>query len=414
VSLVLGLLGSGAGCGLATSEPDELSSEISFAPDAVLEWNANALVGTAVGGTVVESRTLAIVHIAMHDALNSIRPRYHTYAYGARNSNKASLDAALAAAAHDTLVARVVAAKVPGVEAAYAEALARIPDGQDKDDGIAAGRAAAAAILALRAADPPFDFGPYTPGPNPGDYQFTPGFTFAAGTKWGDQPLFSTSSSSLYAVAPPYVLTSADYAADYDEVKAIGQDTSTTRTAEETEIARFWYEDSPKGWNRIARTYIMERRLNGPKAARVLAGVHIAMADGFIAGFKAKYQYNFWRPVTAIPAGATDGNDATIPDATWSPLCVTPPIPDHPSTHSVLGAAAATVLTAHAGDDYRFSTTSGSLPGTSRSFSSFQAAADENANSRVLCGIHFRFATIEGLRQGRAIGAQTAALLAEQ
>jgi hypothetical protein len=410
---VLGALGSVAGCGHSVSDPDEVSSEISFAPDAVLEWNANALVGTAGASTVIESRTLAIVHIAMHDALNSIRPRYQTYAYGARNSNKASLDAAVAAAAHDTLVARVAPAKVPGVDAAYVQALARIADGQDKEDGIAAGRAAAAAILALRAADPPLDTGPYTPGPNPGDYQFTPGFNFAVGTKWGNQPFFSTSSSSLFAAVPPHALASADYAADYNEVKTIGQDTSTIRTADQTEIARFWYEDSPKGWNRIARTYVVERHLNGPKAARVLAGVHIAMADGFIAGLKTKYQYNFWRPVTAIPAGATDGNDATSPDPAWTPLCVTPPIPDHPSTHSVLGAAAATVLTAHAGEGYRFSTTSASLPGPTRSFGSFQAAANENANSRVLCGIHFRFATIEGLRLGRAIGAQTATLLEE-
>jgi hypothetical protein len=208
------------------------------------------------------------------------------------------------------------------------------------------------------------------------------------------------------------VLTSADYAADYNEVKAIGQDTSTTRTAEETEIARFWYEDSPKGWNRIARAYIVERRLNGPKAARVLAGVHIAMADGFIAGMRAKYQYNFWRPVTAIRAGETDGTTRP-PRMPPGPVCVTPPIrTTRRRTASWCGCGDRAQRPRW--DDYRFSTTSASLPGPSRSFSSFQAAADENANSRVLCGIHFRFAIIEGLRLGRAIGAQTAALLTEQ
>ena len=201
-------------------------------------------------------------------------------------------------------------------------------------------------------------------------------------------------------------LNSIEYAADYNEVKAIGELNSATRTSEQSEIARFWYEGSPNGWNRIARVVAPQRGLDLWQSARLFGLLNFAMADGFIAGFDAKYFYNFWRPVTAIRAGATDGNPATIADPAWATFLVSPAIPDYPSTHSVLGAAAADVLARFFGSDaISFTTTSGApFPAIARSFTSFSQAARENADSRVYAGIHFRMACRDGLTQGAQVG----------
>jgi hypothetical protein len=197
-------------------------------------------------------------------------------------------------------------------------------------------------------------------------------------------------------------LTSAEYAADYNEVKAVGELNSATRTAEQSEIARFWYEGSPNGWNRIARVVAAQRGLDTWRNARLFGLLNFAMADGFIAGFDSKYFYDFWRPITAIRAGATDSNPATVADPAWATFLVTPAAPDYPSTHSVLGAAAAETLASFFGaDTISFTTTSGApFPGITRSYTSFSQAARENADSRVYAGIHFRSACRDGLIQG--------------
>jgi hypothetical protein len=200
-------------------------------------------------------------------------------------------------------------------------------------------------------------------------------------------------------------LTSPEYAEDYKEEKSIGDVGSATRTAEQSEIARFWYEASPFGWNRIARNVLAKQNLDLWESARLFALLNFAMADGFIAGFEAKYFYNFWRPVTAIRAGGTDDNPDTIADPVWLPFLVTPNIPDYPSTHSVLGAAAEVLAQFFGTDAISFTTTSGApFPGITRSFTSFSQAAQENANSRVYAGIHFRSACRDGLIQGAQVG----------
>jgi hypothetical protein len=216
--------------------------------------------------------------------------------------------------------------------------------------------------------------------------------------------------SSQFRPQPPafFDLTRRKYAGEYNEVKMIGEVNSTTRTAEQSEIARFWYEGSGLGWNRIARNVSAQQGLGLWENARLFALVNFAMADGFIAGFEAKYFYNFWRPVTAIRVGDTDGNDQTIGDPAWTSFLITPNIPDYPSTHSVLGAAAAEVLARFFDEDdcdFSFDTTSGNpFPGITRSFTSFSQAAQENADSRVYAGIHFRTACTDGLEQGRRVG----------
>jgi hypothetical protein len=189
-------------------------------------------------------------------------------------------------------------------------------------------------------------------------------------------------------------------------VKAIGDKSSTVRSAEQTSIARFWYENSPASWSRIAQVLAQSRHLDSWDTARLLALVNLAMTDGFIAGFETKYDFNFWRPVTAIRAGDTDGNDATAADPEWSSLLDTPANPDYTSTHSVLGGAAAEVMRRFFKEDgVSFTTTSGfPFAGITRSFTSLSEAAAENGESRIYAGIHFRSSVEDGIEQGKKIG----------
>ena len=406
----------------------------SIAADAVSTWNANAVNATVIGGenAFVQSRSLAIAQIAVHDALNTIERRYRPYVRAGDVDASASPQAAVAAAAHDALVGVIPvgalpfvgfgtvtqqAAAVAFVDAAYAADLVTIPDGAAKMHGIAIGQAAARAILALRSGDGATRFVGYTPGTAPGDWQPTsnpvPFDPPAAGERlpavlpgWGRVTPFVLRSSRQFEPDGPPALGSKRYARDYDEVKSIGDKFSATRTAEQTTIARFWYEASPAGWSRIGRVAAENRGLDLWERARLLALINVAMADGFIAGMATKYEFNFWRPVTAIRDGDTDGNEETVADPTWISLLNTPAIPDYTSTHSVLGGAASAVLRRFFDDDeVPFTTTSGvPFAGITRSFGSFSEAARENGNSRIYAGIHFRSAVEDGIKRGEKIG----------
>ncbi len=396
--------------------------------DAVIDWNATAASAGFAGGldnefgcvdALHESRIFAMMHVAIHDALNAIDRRYQPYAFDGQAPAGTSPEAAVAAAAHDVLVALfpelpselglTPAAAVDLVEAAYVAALAAIPDGAAKAQGILIGQAAAAAILDLRDADgantPPFLDFTYVPGPNPGDFQFIPGYPpFAAFTGWGKVTPFVLSSSSQYRPKAPYAVTSKKYAADFNEVKSLADVNSTTRTAEQTEIALFWVEGSPQGWNRIARTVSGQHGLDLWQTARLFGLLNLASADAYIADFENKYFYEFWRPVTAIRAAGTDGNPETVADPMWESLVLTGPVPEYPSGHSGQGGAMSEVLARFFGDKVSFSTTATTQPGVTRSFTSFSQAAQENANSRIYVGFHFRHATIEGLKLGSKVG----------
>jgi hypothetical protein len=382
--------------------------------NAVTHWNAIAEAAfTPTQGTnpMDQSRTLAIFHAAIHDALNAIQRRFESYTPGLTAAPRANSDAAVAAAAHDVLVA-LLPSQAALVDSAYAEALAAIYEGPAKNGGIATGRAAAQATLARRQGDRAEDATQpaYVPRPGAGEYQFTPPFNFAAQPGWGDVQPFIIDLRE-HVLEGPLPLASPKYARDLAYVKAIGDIHSTVRTADQSEIAEFWYEDSPLGWNRIANTVVRQRELDPWEAARTLALVHFAMADGFIAGFGAKYGFRFWRPVTAIHNAATDNNPQTTPDANWQPFLITPPVPDYPSTHTVLGWAAAEVLIELFGDKQRFTATSLTLPGVTRGFKRFSDAAEENGLSRLYAGIHFRDAVRAGRRQGRSIGQAVAEAL---
>ena len=400
-----------------------------MAANAVTDWNAfNTELLTLQPSGLYETRIYAIQHAAIHDALNTIRPRYRRYTRCDRieGESHASAPAAAAQASRDVLAALwatnvwaapEVQVKIQSmIETRYQSALSLIPAGEAKERGKAIGAACARANLEKRSNDglgkagPPFSPKPvYTPGTAPGDYQFTPPYDapplgpLAAAPGWGNLKTFAFDLSK-HEVPKPLRLSSRLYAADLNFVKAIGSIDSTTRTAEQTEIASFWYELSPPGWNRIANTVITQKRVGTWRSARILALVNFALADGYIAGFDAKYRFNFWRPITAIHMAGLDGNELTDPDSSWNSFCENPPIPDHPSTHTVLGAAAAEVLIQNFGNRVPFSTTSASLPNVTRHYQGFTEAAIENGLSRVYCGIHFLKAVRDGYDLGSTIG----------
>ena len=217
---------------------------------------------------------------------------------------------------------------------------------------------------------------------------------------------FALRQSWQFRVDPPPDLNSDQYADEVNEIKLIGGATSRLRNDEQSEIARHWYEASGQSWNRIARTVSEQQRLDTWQNGRLFALVNIALADGYIGAFESKYVYNFWRPITAIREGDMDGHLDTVGESEWNSYMITPAIPDWPSGHATVGAAAAEVMQRFFGTDYlAFNLTAGPpYAGTTRQYYSFSEAALENSNSRVLAGIHFRASCLAGLLQGQRIG----------
>jgi hypothetical protein len=374
----------------------------------------------------IEARLYAIANVAMHDALNAITPRFARYADTGPIDRDASAAAAVLTAAHDAIVGADPVAQA-ATNTWYASEMAALSGTPGVADGVSIGHRAAAAILARRATDGVAGggVGPYHPGSNPGDYQFTfpfntPGFDFfgtggfADASNWGSTVTpFVLTSASQFRPGPPYgaasnaaaVLTRR-YTADFNEVKALGCAGCTARTPTQTEIALFWMENSPTGWNRIARIIAEQEKLDAADAARLFAVLQMGEFDAYTSSLEAKYYYNFWRPVSAIALAASDGNPLTSPASGWEVLAFpTPPVPDYPSAHATAGGNAAAIIESLVpGRIHPFATTSGSLAGVTRTFSSVAAAAEENRLSRIYIGYHFRQATKVGVAQGRTVG----------
>jgi hypothetical protein len=414
---------------------------VAFTPPAVanevVQWNETAMKAIEANGqsAVVSTRTLAMAQAAVHDAVNAISRRYNAYYFEGPGDPAGSPDAATAAAAHTVLVGVVNLYGSPAqkgatlalLDQAYAESIARVSDGAARNKGVAVGRAAGAAILSLRKDDRATRDAPYTPAMGPGKWRPHPnpvppnppianpdlarGYMPSAVPGWANVTPFTLLSASQFWLPGPPALTSAAYVRDYNEVKSIGGKVSTVRTDDQTQIARFWFE-GPGAWNRIARTVATARGLDAWDSARTLALMNLAMADAYIAGWKIRYVYDLWRPVTAIREGDNDGNDATVGDPTWDSHQNTPAVSDYPSTQSTFSAAAAATLASTlGGDQASFMVTSGKpFEGITRSFTSFSQAARESADSRVLAGIHFRSACEDGLSLGDKVGQRAAAM----
>lgn len=377
--------------------------------DVVTDWNLTTLqAAAAVSPNQRQHRVAAMVHAAIHDAVNSIAPRYKVYAVRVSPHGEASIEAAAVQAAYGVLI-RLVPGQAALLDQARLASLSQIPDGPAREEGLAVGEAVAVRIVALRSTDGSDVDGTYVFGSGPGEYQRTP-------------PTFGNPNIPAFRFVKPFVLRRGDqfraqgppslgsdeWAADFNETKRLGRVDSPERTAEQTEIALCGAEPALAMWNRVSRSLSAQRHTGLVENARLFALLNLAMVDANIALWDGKYTYRFWRPVTAIPLADTDGNDATEADPAWTPLRPTPLHPEYPSAHACVSTAAANVLTSVFGRHTAFSTATSTCPaGVVRSYDSFQAMADEVGESRIYIGFHFRTSIRDGARMGRHIAHRT-------
>jgi membrane-associated phospholipid phosphatase len=374
----------------------------------VVAWNQELLHIVQTPGaqpaTIHATRSFAILHAAIYDSVVSITRDGSPYLIAEPAAHSANVDAAAAQAGHDVL-AMLYPAFQNELDTQLANQLAAIPDGKPKQQGVQVGRDVAGRLVALRADDgsaapPP----PFIAGSQPGDYRPTPpAFPAPVFTGWATVRPFVLDSASEFRPAPPPAVTTAEYASALDEVKSLGQDTSTTRTADQTVAARFWAPPIWNTWNEIADRAVLAHHANLQTAARLFAVLNLTFADSVIAFYDAKYLYRVWRPVTAIRLGDSIGNSGITGDPSWTPLAATAPDPSFPGAHSTVSAAAATILSAFFGDDRRIAVTSDALAGTVRTFGSYQAIAVEAGRSRIFAGQHTRIDDAAGQALGRSV-----------
>jgi hypothetical protein len=396
-----------------SASPHQAAGNSSAQPvNPVIQWNRNLLVIVRTPGaqspTVHPTRSFAIMHAAIYDAVNAIDRTHQPYLIRlAGVPRSASQDAAAVAAAHRVLVALYPAFKT-ALDVELQQSLAQIADGQDKVAGIGIGQTVADSILAARSNDgsnaQPI---PYVFGTAPGDYQSTPPNFVAQPqfTHWSRLTPFALQSANQFRPGPPPLLTSDAYSDAFNQVKSLGIAGSTTATPDEILIGRFWNGAIQNYWNEISQTASVAHSLTTAQNARLFALLNLSLADDVIAFYDAKYTYNLWRPVTAIRAGDTDNNPETIGDPNWLPeVGKTAPDPSYPGAHAVISAAAADVLISFfERDHFELNVTSEVLSGVERSFTSFSSAAEEATLSRIFAGQHFRFDLTTGQRLGREI-----------
>jgi hypothetical protein len=369
---------------------------------AVVMWNSHAqtaIYEVARQAPYVSARSFAMVQGAVYDAVNAIEGTpYQPYLVAPPARRSDSIDAAVATAAYRVLVS-LFPEQAETLHVPYDEALAAVRDGRSKRGGIAVGNGAAAAMIAARHDDGAFGSGTWNVGTAPGQWRPTPP-AFAQDGAWvGDLKPFVIPSATTFRTPGPPALTSAKYARELNEVKAIGSATSTVRTADQTDSAIWWHDRRLTEWE-IKRQVATTQRLGALGTARMFAMADIANADSLIACFSEKKIWNFWRPVTAVQLADTDGNPATAADPSWMPLLVTPPFPDYTSGHSCSTSAVMTALTRFFGrDDIAFSAYSADS-GSTRHFASFSSALDEVLEARIWGGVHYRSADIDGATLG--------------
>jgi hypothetical protein len=378
--------------------------------DMVLDWNAhaaNVIVGVAGMRPERGLIRLAMVHLAIYDAVNAIKGYpYHQYGAEPNVVAPASPEAATAAAAHDMLVA-LFPGQQTDLDAKYALSLAAIADGPVKTNGIAVGQQTAAGILAMRANDGRDAVIPYTPGSGPGVWAPTPpGFLAAAAPEAAHVQPFALNSPSQFRVGPPPELTGKTWARDYNEVKRLGSATDSARTPEQTDIGRFWSDQPILQWNRAWRNISITHGLALQDNARFFAMLATATADAIIACWDSKFFYNFWRPVTAIRAGDTDGNPDTEPDPNWLGQVITPNHPEYPAAHGCFSGASTETLKYFFGTDRFDFTIDSAVTGLTtpvRAYRKFSQALDEVSDARVYGGMHYRNSTRKGGKIGKQV-----------
>lgn len=450
----------------APRQGDSLRHREAATKDFVRRWNEIAIDASGLDHTPIapgearvfgeqfgptrSSRAIAIVHIAIFDAVIAIDGGYRSYTGISSSPKDASVNAAIAQAAHDTLCA-LFPSQAPNFDTALEADLKLVSNGRAKNNGIDAGHRAAAAILALRENDGSDHAEPrigvdYSTSDQPGKWRQDPIslIPLALGARWAEVKPFVLKTANQFRVPPPPALESSKYAAAFEEVKRLGGDgiaTPTVRTAEQTGIGIYWAYDGtpslcapPRLYNQVTTQVTDQMGLNAIELARLLALVNTAMADAGIAIWESKYYYDFWRPVTGIreadvgtgPTGEGDGNPATLADPVFSPLGApasnlngpnfTPPFPAYPSGHAGFGGALFQTLRRFFGkdniqftfvsDEYNGVTKDAAgivLPLKPRSFNSLSEAEEENGQSRIYLGIHWAFDKSEGIAQGRSV-----------
>ena len=374
--------------------------------DVVHDWNTIMLTTISSQTPFAQARFGAITQLAVFEAVNACTREYEPYLGTIVAPPGASAEAAAIAAAYRVL--KTYFAGASGLDAARAASLNAIPDGQPKTDGIAVGEAAADAIIKLRANDgstPPQTFLPATT--DPGVWQPTPP-AFGPGIllHWRNVAPFGITSSDQFRLRPPPALTSQTYRKAYDEVKSVGEMNSTARPKDRADVALFYALTPPtQVFNRVAQQVSAAQKRSLSENARALALINMAIADGLVAVFDTKYFYVFWRPVTAIRAGDTDGNPNTEADANWTPFVTTPPFPGYASAHAAgCGAARKVSELLFGAGGHTITLSNAALPGVVLNYTTFHDITQDVDDARVYGGIHFRFDQKEGNRLGRQVG----------
>ncbi len=388
-------------------------SSVAFMPgsgQSAVDWNREliTILGTpgAQPPTVHPTRSFALLQAAEYDAVTSITHAAPSYLFSVPAPRGARPDAAADQAAHDVLTALYPPLK-SGLDQLLASELAAMPDSPGKQQGIRVGDIVAERLVGVRSSDgsaaiPP----PFVAGNQPGSYRPTPpNFPAPVFTNWGSITPFVLRSGQQFRPAPPPPITSVAYARALNQVKSLGQDSSTTRTTDQTTLAKFWGA-APiwNVWNEIAQRLAVARHANLERTVTVFANLDLALADATIGLYDAKYHYLVWRPITAIRLGSTAGNPGIAGDPNWNPLAVTAADPSYPGAHATISQAAATVLSAFYGDDQQLTVSSDGDPGVTRTFDRFQAAANEATLSRLFAGQHTMIDLAAGQRLGRHVG----------
>ncbi len=377
--------------------------------DVVMDWNviANALVANDVGNNP-KLRTLAMVHVAMSDAINTVQNRYTRVVATLPAAPNASAEAAAATAARQILT-RIYPEQKAKIEETYATSLKAIAEGPAKAEGIKLGMAVAEAIEADRANDGTNVPDTYRPHAAPGAYVPT---TPPLQEQYARAKPWVLKSADQFRPGPPPTLSSAEWARDYNEVKSLGGTKSTARTAEQTEAVKFWGNVNFGGaWQAAARELAMKKEMSLAECARLFALLNMSLANAYIVNWDAKYHYNFWRPVTAIRNGDQDGNDATERDASWTSFNPTPMHPEYPSQATINATIASAVLELVFGPvkAIPFTATDVRDPKRTRQFASLADMAQEQKNVRVWGGVHYTFA----IRASEDVGPKVAAYMIE-
>jgi hypothetical protein len=376
--------------------------------DTVTEWNVNA-TGLIFGlgqGPQISIPHLAMVHGAVYDAVNAIDRSREGYLLASPvGSPSDSKEAAAATAAYRVLKSLYLAPPQQAtLDAQYAASLAGIPDGPEKDGGIAVGEAAAAAMMAARANDGRFGAFRFSVGSGPGVWKpVLPGFVNDPAAWLKDVKPFLIESGTDYLSKGPHDLTSTQYAKEFNEVKDYGTaSTNTPRSADQTHMARYWAENPPATWSRVLRTLSAQQGVSLVDNARLFATAYMGAADALISVWNDKAKWLFWRPITAIREADTDGNPDTAADPNWLPLIATPPYPEHSSGHGGLSGSMVRTLQHFFGTD-EIGWTDRNNGGFERSFTTLSQAIDEVVDARIWSGIHFRTADEDGARIGKQV-----------